>query len=84
MLVALAVLGALAASIRLAGKRPKDFGIDEVEIGLRAPADEVFATWDFSIYWFPTNDARTNALKKSITRFKGGICGWYRKTVTVR
>jgi hypothetical protein len=53
---------ALAASIRLAGKDPKDYGMTGIELLLRRPGEQLI--WSISTHWFSSDDARRAGLKK--------------------
>jgi hypothetical protein len=53
---------ALGASMRLAGKSPRDYGLNEsMFAALRGPADR---PWQAPYYWFTSDKARQAALKK--------------------
>jgi hypothetical protein len=52
---------ALAASMRLAGKDPKDDGMAKLDLTLKAPGSRV---WQAPLYWFTSDDGRRAALKK--------------------
>lgn len=57
---------ALAASIRIAGKNPKDFGVGELDLPLKAPTTTtVFPTgWVITFHGFPSDEARRAAFEK--------------------
>lgn len=51
---------ALAASIRLAGRGPKDYGVIQLEVALKGPG----RTWQIPVCWFAADADRKAALKK--------------------
>ncbi len=52
---------ALAASIRLEGKGPKDYGVEHMDLILRGPNNQI---WNAPIHWFISDADRKAALKK--------------------
>ncbi len=52
---------ALAASIRLEGKDPTDYGMKHIDLIIRGPSNRV---WQAPVYWFASDADRKAALKK--------------------
>jgi hypothetical protein len=51
---------ALAASIRLAGQSPKDYGVIQMDVALKGPG----GAWPIPVHWFASDADRKAALRK--------------------